>query len=161
MTIANRMPLDDLLTMPIDAIAALPTEQLVLLHAEAAEAVAKARCLKDRLDSGIDVKFRDRAAALRSRAGKDTGTVRIVDDDTVVVADLPKRVKWDQPQLAAIVERIRAGHDDPADYVTTEFTVSERAYGAWPNAIRAAFEGARTVEPGKPAYRFERIKGGA
>jgi hypothetical protein len=44
--------------------------------------------------------------------------------------------------------------------VTIEFTVSERAYSAWPNIIRAAFEPARTVETGKPSYRFENIKGG-
>ena len=31
---------------------------------------------------------------------------------------------------------------------------------AWPNTIRAAFEPARTVETGKPSYRFENIKGG-
>ena len=161
MSIPNRLSLDALLMMPINDIAALPVEQLVLLHAEAAEAVAKARCLKDRLDSGIDVKYRDRAALLRHNAGKDTGTVRIADGDTVVIAELPKRVKWEQRRLAEITERIRAGGEDPADYVTTEFTVSERAYGAWPTTIRAVFEPARTVEPGKPAYRFEQTKGGA
>jgi len=160
MSVPNRISLDALLMMPIDGIAALPVELLALLHAEAAEALAKARCLKDRLDSGIDAKYRERAALLRRNAGKDTGAVRIADGDTIVIADLPKRVKWEQRQLEAIVERIRAGGENPADYVATEFTVSERAYGVWPSSIRAVFEPARTVEPGKPAYRFEQIKEG-
>jgi len=160
MSIPNRLTLDAVPLTSIGEIAALPTEQLVLLQQEAAETLAKAKRLKDLLDSGIDLKYRDRAAALRRSSGKDTGTVRVEDGDVVVIADLPKRVKWKQARLAAIVERIRAGGEDPAEYVTIEFAVSERAYGAWPNTIRAAFEPARTVETGKPSYRFEQIKGG-
>jgi hypothetical protein len=160
MSIPNRLTLDAVPTTPIGEIAALPAEQLALLQQEAAEALAKAKRLKDWLDSSIDLKYRDQAAALRRSSGKDTGTVRIEDGDVVVVADLPKRVKWEQARLAGIVERIRAGGDDPAEYVTVEFAVSERAYGAWPNTIRAAFEPARTVETGKPSYRLEKIKGG-
>ena len=160
MSIPNRLTLDAVPTTPIGEIAALPAEQLAMLQQEAAEELAKAKRLKDWLDSGIDLKYRDHAAALRRSSGKDTGTVRIEDGDVVVIADLPKRVKWEQARLAEIVERIRAGGDDPAEYVTIEFAVSERAYGAWPNTIRAAFEPARTVETGKPSYRFEKIKGG-
>ena len=132
MSIPNRLTLDAVPATPIGEIAALPAEQLALLQQEAAEELAKAKRLKDWLDSGIDLKYRDHAAALRRSAGKDTGTVRIEDGDVVVVADLPKRVKWEQAKLADIVERIRAGGDDPAEYVTIEFSVSERAYGAWP-----------------------------
>ena len=44
----------------------------------------------------------------------------------VVVADLPKRVEWDQAQLAALVERIRGEGDDPAEYVDIAFKVPER-----------------------------------
>ena len=160
MLIPNRLTLDAVPTTPIGEIAVLPAEQLALLQQEAADALAKAKRLKDWLDSGIDLKYRDPAAALRRSAGKDTGTVRIEDGDVVVVADLPKRVKWEQERLARIVERIRAGGDDPTEYVTIELAVSERAYSAWPNAIRTAFEPARTVETGKPSYRFENIKGG-
>ena len=161
MSIPNRLTLDAVPATPIGEIAALPAEQLALLQLEAAEELAKAKRLKDWLDSGIDLKYRDHAAALRRSAGKDTGTVRIEDGDVVVVADLPKRVKWEQAKLAEIIERIRAAGDDPAEYVTIEFSVSERAYGAWPNSIRAVFEPARTVESGKPSYRFESSKGGA
>lgn len=160
MSIPNRLTLDAVPTTPIGEIATLPAEQLALLQQEAADALVKAKRLKDWLDSSIDLKYRDHAAALRRSTGKDTGTVRIDDGDVVVIADLPKRVKWEQARLAGIVERIRASGDDPAEYVTIEFAVSERAYGAWPNTIRAAFEPARTVETGKPSYRFEQIKGG-
>ncbi len=160
MSIPNRLTLDAVPTTPIGEIATLPAEQLALLQQEAADALVKAKRLKDWLDSSIDLKYRDHAAALRRSTGKDTGTVRIEDGEVVVIADLPKRVKWEQARLVGIVERIRAEGEDPNEYVTIEFAVSERAYGAWPNTIRAAFEPARTVETGKPSYRFEQFRGG-
>lgn len=150
----NRPALDDLLAMETGAIAALSTELLALLMDEAAEAAERAKRIKDRLDGALDVKFGARAAAARRAENKDTGTVRIEDGAFVVVADLPKRVKWDQAELAAIVERIRAAGEDPAEYLSIEFKVSERAYGAWPESIRSAFTPARTVETGKPNYRI-------
>jgi hypothetical protein len=159
--ISNRPALDDLPNLDIGAIAALPTELLATLQEEVDDAFATVKRIKDRLDQALDLKFSARAAAARLADGKDTGTVRITDDGIVVIADLPKRVKWDQAALGGIVERIRAAGDDPTEYVTTELKVSERAYGAWPQAIRSTFAPARTVETGKPSYRFERIEGGA
>ena len=90
-----------------------------------------------------------RPPTARRRAAKDTGTVRFDDGDITVVADLPKRVEWDQARLAAMVERIRAAGDDPAEYVEISFKVAERNYAAWPAAIRQGFEPARTVRPGQ------------
>jgi hypothetical protein len=66
-----------------------------------------------------------------------------------------ERLDWDQDKLAAVVARIRQSGDDPAEYVRTAFEVSERAYGAWPSAIRRLFEPARTVKLGKPRYAIE------
>ena len=80
------------------------------------------------------------------------GTVRFGDGAVTVVADLPKKIEWDQAQLAAIVERIRTGGGEPGEYVETSFKVSERKYGAWPAHIRTAFDAARTVKTGKPTF---------
>lgn len=154
MSIPNRIALDDVAGMEIGAIAALPVEHLALLAEEARESLDRAKRLKDRLDGAIDLKYGARATEARRQAGKDTGSVRLADGDHVVVADLPKKVRWDQSRLAAMVAEIRAGGDDPAEYVNTEYVVSERAYGAWPTSIRTAFEPARTVTAGKPTYQF-------
>ena len=89
-----------------------------------------------------------RAAEERQAQSKDRGTVRFDDGDLTVVADLPKRVDWDQDRLAEIVERIRAAGDDPAQYVDVAIKVPECKYAAWPDAIRAVFEPARTVRTG-------------
>ena len=71
-----------------------------------------------------------------------------------MIADLPKKVDWDQAELGQMVARIRAAGDDPDEYVETTFRVSERKYAAWPAAIRDGFEAARTVKPGKPTFRL-------
>ena len=83
-----------------------------------------------------------------------TGTVRFQDGAVEIAVDLPKRVEWDQARLAALSEQIRAGGEDPGQYVEVSFKVSERAYTAWPERIRAAFEPARTVRTGRATYRL-------
>src|SRR5512147_846939 len=125
-TMPNRVIIDDIPTIPIDEIAALPTDQLALLMEEAAEALERARRIKDGLDGALDLKYGARASAARSASGKAAGTVRFQDGDFVVIADLPKRVRWDQQRLDEAVEIIRRHwDDDPGQYVRTELRGSE------------------------------------
>ena len=157
MTIPNRPRLADLGTMPLGEIVALSGETLALLQEEAEEALRRAKAAKDWLDGALDRKYGSLAAEHRRTEGKDTGTVRFDDGAVTVVADLPKKIEWDQAQLAAIVERIRTGGCEPGEYVETAFKVSERKYGAWPAHIRTAFEPARTVKTGKPTFTLKPI----
>jgi len=152
MSIPNRPSLADLARMPIGEIVALSGETLALLQEEAEEALRRAKAAKDWLDGALERKYGALAAEHRRVEGKDTGTVRFDDGAVTVVADLSKKVEWDQTQLAAIVERIRTGGGEPGEYVETSFKVSERKYGAWPAHIRTAFEVARTVKTGKPTF---------
>ena len=151
---SNRIQLGDIRAMPVGEIAALPTQQLALLQEDAEAALKYAKTLKDWLDGAIGLRFAEKAQGLRRDAGKDTGTVRLVEDGVTVVADLPKRVEWDQAQLAALVERIRAEGDNPDDYVDIAFKVPERKFAAWPVYFRERFEPARTVKTGKPVFRL-------
>lgn len=154
MTISNCISLDELRRMAVGDIAALPAEQLALLQDEADEALRHAKTACDWLAGAVALKYADRAHAARQAAGKDTGTVRFDDGAVTVIADLPKRVDWDQVMLAGLVERIRADGADPAEYVDIAFSVPERKYTAWPKDIRQEFEPARTVRTGKPKFRL-------
>jgi hypothetical protein len=154
MTLPNRISLQDLLQMPMSDVVALPADQLALLQEDVDENLRRAKLAKDGLDGALALKYGERAAALRREAGKDTGTVRLADGDVTVIADLPKKIEWDQVQLSALVERIRAGGEDPAEYVSTRLEVAERAFTAWPESIRQLFASARTVRTGKPSFRF-------
>lgn len=154
MTIPNRMTLDDLPTLPIGEIAALAGDQLALLKQDADERLRAAKTLCDWLDGAIALKYGDQAQEARRAEGKDTGTVRLQDGPVTVVAELPKRIDWDQAMLANLVERIRVDGADPAEYVDIALSVSERKYTAWPKDIRQEFEPARTVRTGKPKFRL-------
>lgn len=154
MTIPNRVTLSDLRGMQVGAIAALPSEEIARLRLEAEEQLRNAKALCDWLDGAVALKFGDQAQELRRAEGKDTGTIRFHDGAVMIVADLPKRVDWDQVRLATMVERIREAGDDPAQYVDVSFDVSERKYSTWPNHIRSVFEDARTVRTGKQKFRF-------
>ena len=154
MTIPNRPRLADLATMPVGAVTALPAETLALLQEEADEALRSAKTVKDWLDGALALKYGPLAREMRAAAGKDTGTIRLADGSVTIVADLPKKVEWDQARLADLVNRIRTDGGDPAEYVEVSYKVAERKYGAWPNHIRTAFEAARTVKTGKPTFRL-------
>ena len=145
---ANTPTVDELPNLSLQDIAQLPVELLAILQYEVDTRMARTKAAKARLDGALPLRYAPRAAEARRAAGKDTGTIRLEDGDFIVVADLPKRVDWDQDRLAAMVERIRAAGDDPAQYVDIAFKVPERKYAAWPDAIRAGFEAARTVRPG-------------
>ncbi|MBJ3778835.1 hypothetical protein JCR33_24260 [Acuticoccus sp. 2012] len=140
--------------MQVGEIAALPAEDLALLQDEATTAFDAAKRTKEWVESAIAMRFAERANAARLDDGKDTGTVRFEDGAVTIVADLPKRVDWDQSALGEIVERIRSAGEDPVDYVETTFKVPERRYAAWPPAIAKTFEPARTVRTGKQTFRL-------
>jgi len=150
----NRPTLASIRHMPVGQMLELPPEHLALLQADARDALDAAKRMLDWIEGAIALRYQQRAIAARAAAGKDTGTVRFQDGDVEIVADLPKKVEWDQARLATLAEQIRAGGEDPADYLEVSFKVPERAYGAWPERIRQAFAPARTIRTGKPTYRL-------
>ncbi len=145
---ANTPKLDDLIDLSPREIADLPVELLAILQSEIDVRLKQGKAIKARFDGALILRYAARATEERQTAGKDTGTVRLDDGDFTVVADLPKRISWDQPKLAAMTDRVRAAGDDPFEYVDVTFKVPERKYTAWPEAIRKGFEPARTVKPG-------------
>ncbi|MBB5691707.1 hypothetical protein GXW77_14015 [Roseomonas alkaliterrae] len=157
----NRPTLDSLRHLPVGDIIALPAEHLALLQAEAREAVEAAKRMQDWIEAAIALRYEQRAVGARAAAGKNTGTVRFDDGAVEVTAELPKRVDWDQRRLADLAAQIRAGGEDPGEYLEVSFKVPERAYVAWPERIRQAFEPARTVRTGRQTFRLTLKAGGA
>ena len=145
---SNAPTVDDLSGLPMPEIARLPIDLLARLQHDADERLSQAKFLKARLDGALETRFGAPAAEARQAHAKDTGTVRFDDGGFTIVADLPKRIDWDQERLATMVEHIRAAGEDPAQYVDVAFKVPERKYAAWPDAIRTTFEPARTVRTG-------------
>jgi len=150
----NRPRLDDVLRLPVDEVLSLPAEQLALLQEDAGAALDDAKRNRDWIESVIAARYGQRAIAMRAEQRQDTGAVRFTDGDVTIVADLAKKVEWDQARLAAVVERIRAAGDNPGEYVEATYKVPERTNTAWPEHIRTAFTAARTVRTGKPSFKL-------
>lgn len=159
MTFLNHITLEALPRLPIAEIVALPAAELARLQKDADEALRKAKLTVAWLDSALTQKYAERSRAARADAGKDFGVARITDGGITVVADLGKKVEWDESQLSALMERIAADGENPRDYIEVSLRVSERKYASWLPYIRKAFEPARTVQAGRET--FELIAGDA
>ena len=146
--------------LSVQDLATLPAVTLANLKAEVEQKLQDAKRLDHKLDAALDYRYGPRAQQARAAQEKDTGTVRFEDNGIIVVADLPKRVKWDQQRLKELVELIRSSWgENPADYVKVKFEVSERAYEAWPPMLQEIFTPARTVETGKASYELVHFDG--
>ena len=117
MTILNHITLEALARLPIAEIIGLPAVELARLQQEADEALRKAKLTVAWLEGALLQKYAERAKVARADAEKDFGVARFVDGEVTIVADLPKKVEWNQRDLADLVERIKAEGEDPRDYV--------------------------------------------
>jgi hypothetical protein len=154
MTVLNHITLDAMARLPIAEIVALPASELARLQQEAEDALRKAKLALAWLDGALLQKYGERARTARAETGKDFGVVRFVDGEITVLADLPKKIEWDQHELAELVERIKAEGEDPRDYVEVSLKVAERKYAAWPNHIAKLFEPARSVRPARQTFQL-------
>ena len=154
----SNIVLEHIRALTVEEIAQLSATELARLQDDLTAQKTSLREIEEKVDAALDRRYGARARQCRAEAGRDTGTVRFVDNDFRVIADLPKRVKWDQAKLRHAIEIIRTGWgDDPSDYVKTKFEVSEAAFANWPRPVRELFTPARTVETGRPVYRIEGV----
>lgn len=158
MNIKNSVDLWDIVGMPLADIAKLDVEQIANLHAQLAEAKANVSNLSDILAAATNEKFGERAADERRKASKDTGTIRLKEGSFVVIADLPKKVEWDQDELKIAANALREMGEPVMDYIDTVMKVSETKFNGWPTSLKSIFAAARTVSTGKPTYKIEKAK---
>lgn len=151
----NTPSTEDMLNLPIGELAEMPVELLASLQGDLAHADKQLKAATARFNAALETRYATRATVARRAVGKDTGTVRLTDGDFTVVADLPKRVSWDQDQLARMAANIKASGKDPAEYIESTLKVPERKYAAFPASWRKGFETARKVGSGKPSFRLE------
>lgn len=145
---------------PID-IAELPPEALADLADDLVEAANTLRLRRGVFEAALERRYGAKQQQARIDRGKDTGLIRLLDGNFTVKVDTPNRkVEWDQAKLREIDERILKAGDNPSIYMRIETvrSVREQAYNDFPEAIRNAFEPARTVKVGKLSYSFERPK---
>lgn len=144
----------DLAALSVAQLAALPPEQKAEISRNLDEALAWIKQARAKFDAALDAAYGEQGRAARLAAGKDFGVVHLTDGALRVTVDVPKRVAWDQAQLSQMARRIAAAGERVEDYLDVEYSVSESRFNHWPAALRAQFEPARTVKPGKPSFRL-------
>ena len=150
----NTPSVDDMLNMPVTELALMPPNLLAAVQAEIDVAIVRMKAVTERFALALEVRYAARASECRQAEGKDTGTIRFEDDGVTVIAELPKRIDWNQAKLAQIAANIASAGEDPDEFIDTKLSVSERKYGALPESWRKGFEPARTVRTGKPKFRL-------
>lgn len=145
---------DQIHAMSVAQLAALPPAQLAEVQVNLEQLKAWVKEAVTKFDAAMARRYADRERDARAEAGKDFGVIHFADGPLRVTVDQPKRVSWDQQQLAAIAGRIAASGDRVEDYLDIEFSVSEARFNNWPPALRDQFEAARTVKPGKTSFRL-------
>lgn len=150
---SNRMRLEDVHNSDAWTLSELPIDQLELLVSEAKAAVTDAAATLKKLDAAVDIRFHDRAADARRDEGKDTGTVRLGEGDYEVIANLPKKVKWDQNKLPDLLDQLPSSV--AKRLVKVEIKIDERAYLDLTPANQSILLAARTVETGKPTFEIK------
>jgi hypothetical protein len=154
----NTLTLDQVRGMTASVLAGFGAEVLSQCKAEAADRIAADKHIADLIDQAIDLKFAERARALRLSEGKDTGIVHFDEGQIHISADLPKKTEWNQALLAEMASRIAAAGDNPSQYIDVSYRVSETKFLAWPDHLRNQFQPARTVKTGKATYRLSPIQ---
>lgn len=111
--------------------------------------MAELKKRKSTLERDVQEYYDDDIQEAYSIKSEPFGQVEFGFDDVNFKLTTPKRVSWDQEQLASIYEKI-GEHEDPKQYIDVVYKVNETKWKSWPENIRAVFMPARTVKPGAP-----------
>lgn len=153
-----RIPLTE---MSVAQIAALPHRDLQDAHFNLQALQTAVKAALDRMHAALDQRYAEQAQATRLAAGKDFGVCHLNDGPLSITVDLPKKVAWDQKQLAEIAQRIALAGDKVGDYIDTDYSIPEQRFNSWPPTLKESFAKARTVKAGKPTYRLALLEGDA
>lgn len=142
----------DIAQMSIGQLASLSPVQKCALAANLDQAIAWLRQARTKFDAALEQSYGQQARAALVESGRDFGTAHISEGALQIEFNLPKRVSWDQQQLIAMAERIVACGERVQDYLDVDLSVSESRYKHLSDALKAQFDAARTVKPGKPSF---------
>lgn len=150
----------DIAEMSVSQLAALPPAQKHEIDQNLDAAMDWLKKSRTKFDAALVQCYGEQARNTLRETGRDFGTAHISDGPLHLKFELPKKVGWDQKQLAAIAERIVASGENVQSYLDIKFTVPESRYTNWPPVLQQQFAAARTVEEGKPTITLT-LDGGA
>jgi hypothetical protein len=140
---------------PDETLDQLPIEVLADLQEQMIQQQNLLDRAGERMVALIERKYGERLKTAQSTA--DTGTFCIEEGNYEIKMEIKKKVEWDQDFLGKLRAKIYDAGDKPDDYISmkTTYSVSERAYQGWNDAIKNTFLPGRTLKPSKPTYSIE------
>lgn len=150
-TLASRLSLLDVSPQQLANVGAV---ELQAFDTALADLAARLKTARDHLHEVLEERYLASAYKALHATGRDFGITHLADGALEVTVEIPKRVTWDQTQLRALAERIRAAGDNPTDYLDIDLSVPEGRFNNWPPALREQFAPSRTVRPGKTVFRL-------
>lgn len=142
----------DIAEMSVSQLASLPPAQKQEISRNLDEAIDWLKKARTKFDAALEQCYGQQARAALRESGRDFGAAQISDGPLHLKFELPKKVSWDQKQLAEIAERIVASGEKVEGYLDVKLSVSESRFTNWPPALQQQFAAARTVDSGKPSF---------
>ena len=142
----------DIVAMSTGQLAALPERQKAEIDKNLDESLDWLKKARAKFDAALDIAYGEQARTALRESGRDFGTTHIDDGALHIKFELPKKVSWNQQQLAEIAERIVASGEKVDAYIDVKLSVSESRFTNWPPALQQQFAAARTVDSGKPSF---------
>lgn len=155
---SKSLSLKEVKNMQVGELSSLPAGQLTSLQVQASNHLSDAKLLKEWIDGAITLKYQNQALNVRNSQSKSTDTIHFNDSNFKVTSIVSKKIEWDQVKLKEAVSQIKEFGDDPLEYVTISYKVSEAKYNAWPEHIQKFFRPARLLKLGKENFKIELIK---
>jgi hypothetical protein len=154
----NTLTIESARHIPIGELSELEISKLVSLQKDSIANLDQAKRLKDWLDSAISLKYQNKSTETRQLHDKATGTIHFNDGNFKITSVVTKRVDWDQAKLKEAVSEIKEFGDNPYEYVTIAYKLSETKFNAWPEYIKKFFRPARILKTSKETFKIEEIK---
>jgi hypothetical protein len=142
----------DIAEMSVSQLAALPPAQKHEIDKNLDAAIDWLKNARTKFDAALDQCYGQQARTALRDSGRDFGTTHLDDGPLHLKFELPKKVSWNQKQLAEIAQRIVASGEKVEAYLDVKLSVSESRYTNWPPALQRQFAAARTVDAGKPTF---------
>jgi DNA-directed RNA polymerase specialized sigma24 family protein len=133
-------------------ISALEIYDLMDLSDQITKLTSHAKELKEKLEDGLNLRFSEAVKNSLRSENKDTGTTRFFDGAFQVIAEVPKKVTWDQEKMEELIKRVPDERRKAIVKIT--YAIEERKYSELPHEYQELFREARTITPGKTKFQI-------
>jgi DNA-directed RNA polymerase specialized sigma24 family protein len=139
-------------TLNTKEISQLEVYDLMDLSEQVAKLISHAKELKEKLEDGLNLKFSEAVKNNLHSENKDTGTTRFFDGAFQIIAEVSKKVTWDQEKMEELIKCVP--DERRKAIVKISYAIEERKYAELPHEYQELFREARTITPGKTKFQI-------